>query len=260
MNSLPSSSEKILIVAGASHRGEEYRRVFHESGYQTALVWNHVQFVDFCRVQSPDVILLDSQLADWPLWNAVQATKGFGTTANARCIIFGEQLDSATCENAQRVGVNEWVDAGDGAMGVLAKVSENQSSTTAAEASDRPIDSDRTLERLRVLAHDMVETANRLRPRVPEYGADGPELFGYIEGSGQKIVEKLRGVATLSLHERSLRHDFRNLIGSVTGFSELLLMENGLSQESHIGLRRLREFSREFVGLLDEQKSSAGSY
>ncbi len=58
---------------------------------------------------------------------------------------------------------------------------------------------------------------------------------------------------------RKLRHDFRNMIGSVTGFAELILMESGLSLESTEGLTRLRRNSKEFVDILDLQKAEANA-
>jgi hypothetical protein len=49
------------------------------------------------------------------------------------------------------------------------------------------------------------------------------------------------------------------MIGSVTGFAELIMMEPGISPDSTRGLGRLRERSREFVNVLDEQKAEATS-
>ena len=70
-------------------------------------------------------------------------------------------------------------------------------------------------------------------------------------------IRDSNSVADFSLHDKELRHDFRNMIGSVTGFAELILMESGLSYESTQGLTRLRENSREFVDILDMQKAEA---
>src|SRR5690606_8625169 len=70
--------------------------------------------------------------------------------------------------------------------------------------------SDPSLNRLRELGRDMVRIAERLRPRVAEYGEDGPELFGYIESSSAAIRGKLGGLSDYSLHDKELRHDFRN--------------------------------------------------
>jgi hypothetical protein len=110
---------------------------------------------------------------------------------------------------------------------------------------------------LREVTRDIVNTTVQLKPRVGEYGDDGPELFGYIETSSIAIRKKLNAVEDFSLHDKELRHDFRNMIGSVTGFAELIMMEPDISTESTHGLSRLRERSREFVDLLDAQKAEA---
>ena len=49
------------------------------------------------------------------------------------------------------------------------------------------------------------------------------------------------------------------MIGSVTGFAELIMMEPSISATSSQGMARLRERSREFVEVLDQQKASAGA-
>jgi hypothetical protein len=118
---------------------------------------------------------------------------------------------------------------------------------------------DPCLNRLRELSREILQTAASLRPRLAEFGEDGPELFGYIENSGVAIRKKLNGIADFSLHDKEIRHDFRNMIGSVTGFAELILMESGLSLESTEGLKRLRHNSREFVEILDTQKAEANA-
>ena len=102
-----------------------------------------------------------------------------------------------------------------------------------------------------------MQVSASLKARIGEYGDDGPELFSYIVNSGHEIRKKLNGISDFSLHDKELRHDFRNMIGSVTGFSELILMEGGLSPESTAGLTRLRENSSEFVHILDQQRAGA---
>ena len=47
------------------------------------------------------------------------------------------------------------------------------------------------------------------------------------------------------------------MIGSVTGFAELILMEPGVSPAPAQGMTQLREWSKEFVNILDEQTAEA---
>ena len=73
---------RVLIVAGERTTGERFQQALGESGYQTAVVWNPMQMVEFCRQHEPDFLIADLDLAEYGLWSAVQAVKGIGTLAN----------------------------------------------------------------------------------------------------------------------------------------------------------------------------------
>lgn len=102
-----------------------------------------------------------------------------------------------------------------------------------------------------------------LQPQASEFGEEGPELFGYIISSSRQIVDRLVEIkadpATVdhALYDKGTRHDFRNMIGSVTGFSELILMEPGIPIDAQRGFKRIRQLSASFVSVLDEQKAQA---
>ncbi|MEO0414081.1 MAG: hypothetical protein AAF226_03900, partial [Verrucomicrobiota bacterium] len=126
----------------------------------------------------------------------------------------------------------------------------NQENPMTATAEDT------ALNRLRELTGEVVSITSTLKPNLGEFGDDGGELFSYIEDSGAAIQDKLGEIADqAALADHELRHDFRNMIGSVTGFSELILMEPSLSPSSQEGFNRLRANSKEFVQILDDQKS-----
>ena len=91
-------------------------------------------------------------------------------------------------------------------------------------------------------------------------------MFGYIEKGEQQISSELEKIAMQgsvaaqhALYDKDLRHDFRNMIGSVTGFAELILMESGLNQQATAALTQIRQYSSEFVRLLDAQKAAAAA-
>jgi len=250
---------RVLIVAGERQTGERYQQALGQEGFQTAVVWNPIQMVEFCRQHSPDFLVVDLDLAELGLWSAIQAVRGIGMLANVPFFGLASAANQQLFEKAKNAGF-------------LAVFPTHDSSRQVIEALRREVDRhqapleeeikdivsrDPSLNRLREVARDIIQTALSLRPRVAEYGEDGPELFGYIENSGHEIRKKLNGVADFSLHDKELRHDFRNMIGSVTGFSELILMESGLSFESTEGLTRLRRNSKEFVEILDMQKAEA---
>jgi CheY-like chemotaxis protein len=252
---------KVLIVAGERQTGERYQQALGLEGFQTAVVWNPIQMVEFCRQHSPDFMVVDLDLAELGLWSAVQAVRGIGTLANVPFFGLASAANPQLFDKARTAGFLSVFPTHDSSRLVieaLRREIERVNAPAEAEVVD-VIGRDPSLNRLRELARDIVQTAASLRPRVVEYGEDGPELFGYIENSGIAIRKKLNGVADFSLHDKELRHDFRNMIGAVTGFAELILMEAGLSLESTEGLTRLRRNSKEFVDILDLQKAEANA-
>ena len=280
--------KKVLIVAGELKTGEHFQQVLSQSGYQTALVWNSVQLVDFCGQNDPDFTVIDLDLGGPLMWNALQGIKGMGALANMPVVGISTSADSTSLNDAKNAGLLAVFPKEDGpeslaaALGHLSDHSEGleqmDSGTepvppalsdpepdAAIDFSDRVqfggspefSENETSLSRLKLIVKEIQSTTTGLENKVEEFGEDGPELFGYIMGSGGEIANKLREIGETSLYDQELRHDFRNMIGSVTGFSELILMEPGLSDFAQKGLTRLRECSKDFVELLDEQKALA---
>ncbi len=252
---------RILIVAGERQTGERYQQALGQEGFQTAVVWNPIQMVEFCRQHTPDFMLVDLDLAELGLWSAVQAVRETGALAETPFFGLASTASQPLFEKARAAGFRSVYPTHDGnrqLVEALKREVERARLPAEVEVEDVMGD-DPSLNRLREIARDIVRTAVALRPRIGEYGEDGPELFGYIESSGAAIRKKLNGVPDFSLHDKELRHDFRNMIGSVTGFAELILMESGLSTESTEGLVRLRRNSKEFVEILDVQKAEANA-
>ncbi len=252
---------KVLIVAGERQTGERYQQALGQEGFQTAVVWNPIQMVEFCRQHAPDFILVDLDLAELGLWSAVQAVRGIGTLANVPCFGLASASSQPLFEKAKAAGFRGVYPTHDSSRQIVEALRREIERANAPAEAEIPdvVGNDPSLNELRELARDIMQTAVTLRPRIGEYGEDGPELFGYIESSGLAIRKKLNGVTDFSLHDKELRHDFRNMIGSVTGFAELILMEAGLSQESTEGLTRLRRNSKQFVEILDLQKAEANA-
>lgn len=252
---------RVLIVAGERTTGERFQQALGQSGYQTAVVWNPMQMVEFCRQHEPDFLIADLDLAEYGLWMAVQAVRGIGTLANIPFLGLSSTGNPQLLEKAKAAGFAMVFPTHEGTKTVIEALN-SRSATTAPEAAAEVADvvsRDPSLNKLREIVRDIVTTTQRLKAFLGEYGEDGPELFGYIESSGIEIRKKLNTVEDFSLHDKELRHDFRNMIGSVTGFAELIMMEPTISPVSSQGMARLRERSREFVEVLDQQKASASS-
>ncbi|MAS95311.1 MAG: hypothetical protein CMO55_19095 [Verrucomicrobiales bacterium] len=252
---------KVLIVAGERQTGERFQKALGQEGFQTAVVWNPIQMVEFCRQHAPDIMIVDLDLAELGLWSAVQAVRGIGTLANVPFIGLASTANAQLFEKAKTAGFVSVFPTHESARPVIDLI---QTRLTGGEdevddGDDDIVSRDPSLNRLRELTREIIKTTRDLKPRVSEYGEDGPELFGYIENAGVEIRKKLNTVPDFALHDKELRHDFRNMIGSVTGFAELIMMESGLSSESINGLTSLRHGSKEFVEILDNQKAEANA-
>lgn len=252
---------KVLIVAGERQTGERFQKAMGQEGFQTAVVWNPIQMVEFCRQHAPDFMIVDLDLAELGLWSAVQAVRGIGTLANIPFIGLASTANAQLFEKARAAGFVSVFPTHESARPVIDLIKNKLSGSEESpeDADDDIVSRDPSLNRLRELTRNIIKTTRELKPRVVEYGEDGPELFGYIENAGVEIRKKLNTIADFSLHDKELRHDFRNMIGSVTGFAELIMMESGLSSESINGMTNLRHCSKEFVEILDDQKAEANA-
>ncbi len=250
---------RVLIVAGERTTGERFQEALGQRGYQTAVVWNPMQMVEFCRQHTPDIIVMDLDLAEHGLWSSIQAVKGMGTLANIPLFGLSSTGHPQLLEKAKAAGFSAVYPTHEGTQSVLAALEGRMEEENGLEEEPEAdlVSRDPSLNRLRELTRDVINTTVRLKAHMAEYGADGPELFGYIESAGIAIRKKLNTVEDFSLHDKELRHDFRNMIGSVTGFAELILMEPGVSPAPAQGMTQLREWSKEFVNILDEQKAEA---
>ena len=250
---------RVLIVAGEHTIGERFQEELGRRGHQTAVVCNPMQMVEFCRQHIPDTIVIDLDLAEHGLWTSVQVVKGMGALANVPLLGLSSTDLPKSQEKAGAAGFSAVYPTHVGTQSVLAALEECMEKENGLEEEPQVevISRDPSLNRLRELTRDVIATTVRLKVHMAEYGADGPELFGYIESAGIAICDKLSMVEDFSLHDKVLRHDFRNMVGSVTGFAELILMEPGISPAPAQGLTKLREWSKEFVNILDEQKAGS---
>ena len=242
---------KILIVVPEPSGASFLQEKLSYAGFYTAIVGSAADMLDFCRQHSPDLCLIDLDMEEERLWHAIQGVKALGDLANLPFVGITNTGGGDTLKRAK-----------DHAFGGLVPkdiapetLIQTIKSILMESAQDQlPAAASSSLNRLIELSTEVLAVAENLKGHVGEFGNEGPELFGYITTSGGDISKKLASISESDLTDKELRHDFRNLIGSVTGFSELILMEAGLSPDSHQGLTRLRECSREFVELLDRQK------
>ena len=246
--------KKILIVAGDSSTGSQFQETLSLAGFYTAVVEGVRAMVDFCQQHDPDLCLIDLDIGGDDLWPSIQGLKSLRNLANLPLLGFSNARSSETFQKAKEHGFGGLIPKNSSPENFLNSVHYLAMESAQNQETDTTPSS---LPRLLELSSEVATVTDRLKGNVGEFGAEGLELFGYIENSSVQISDKLASISETDLKDRELRHDFRNMIGSVTGFSELILMEPNLSVVSHKGLTRLRECSREFVELLDHQKEGA---
>ncbi|MCB1235850.1 MAG: response regulator [Verrucomicrobiae bacterium] len=269
---------RILIATGDMITAEGIQGALSSSGFQTAAVTDVHQLVDFCSKHTPDLTVIDLALPGGSVWAAVQAVRRSPATTSMPFLGIGAHVSQTEMQHAFSLGFTtilpQPVNARDLVTAVrhgLAGAESAPSSPPASNITDIHAGAEVTpasdpIARLQQLITEILAIVTRLRPSVSEFGPEGPELFGYIDGSGAEIREKLDSIlaegrekAAIALQDKDLRHDFRNMIGSVTGFAELILMEPSVPAEARPQLTRIRECSRVFVDLLDQQKAAAAA-
>ena len=105
---------------------------------------------------------------------------------------------------------------------------------------------------------------NWLELRLPELGEQGPIAIESMHDAATTLRQRLDpqtvipgGSMPRSVCDRQIRHDFRNLLAAVTGFSEILLLEDNLPQDIKQVLVSLKHDSRQFCNMLDSINESA---
>lgn len=264
---------RVLIAAADPVTAEGVQSALATNGFQTAVVTDCGQLIEFCRQHTPDLTVLDMALSGGSVWSAVQAIRCESRLAAMPIVGVAPSVTDQERQQGMRLGIvaieAKPVSAPNLVMAVRHAI---QSATPATNITQMP-----TPPAAQASANDPVNVLLRqsreirtltaeLKPQVAAFGDEAPELFAYIENSGQQIEEELSRIAAegpersaIALQDKDVRHDFRNMIGSVTGFSELLLMEPTVEGQSRARFIRIREICRAFCDLLDEQKAAAAA-
>jgi CheY-like chemotaxis protein len=276
--------KRILIAISHADEATRLQQALELQGHRTARLEDGGQFLGFCQQHQPDLVIVDVDLPVVNGWAAVHGLRGEESTKAIPAIGLSAHASPMEQQQAQSIGfqhliakpmdmdrmlasVEQTLLAGPAPGVGMPSMAEVQPVVeVAAPVSTPDIDGGdgASFEQVHAVAKSIGELVNGLRPHASVLGSDGPEMFSYIEKGEQQIsgelgkIEAQGPVATENaLYDKDLRHDFRNMIGSVTGFAELILMEAGLDQNLASALRQIRHYSSEFVRLLDAQKAAA---
>jgi len=281
--------KRILIADSNPDDASRLQQALELRGHRTARLEDGGQFLGFCQQHQPDLVIVDVDLPVVNGWAAVHGLRADDSTRAIPAIALSGHASAVEAQQAQSIGFQHLmakpldmdamlrsvedamaggvplgIGLGDGR--VQAPSPNMAGSTPGASVSSIGADDDCSFERVRGVARCIAELIDSLRPSVHSLGSEGPELFGYISEGEKQITAEMNAIEARgpevyehALYDKDLRHDFRNMIGAVTGFAELILMEPGLDQQLASALTQIRQYSTEFVRLLDAQKAAAAA-
>ncbi len=261
---------RILIAAGDLVTAEGIQSALSSAGFQTAVVSDCQQLLSFCGQHTPDLAVIDFELSGGSVWTTAQSLRGDARLAQMPMVGVAGHLSEPELQHAHAIGFAAVESKPVSVQSLVNSVRKALSATTATNITQMPqpqSSNPSVHDPVGILLQQINEIRNLtadLKPGVASYGEEAPELFEYIENSGNQIHEELLRISANgvehsahALQDKDLRHDFRNMIGSVTGFSELLLMEPAVQGEVNRKFTRIRVICREFCNILDEQKAVA---
>lgn len=262
-----------IVIVGQDQEAAQFLKTELESrGCRTALLPQVETLPQFCASYAPDLGIIDFDGLRGDLWEILEKTRTATPKGTPLLGVSTGDVESLA-QAVKNRGVGQVISKPFSAealtqavRGVLQPGAPAKTETPSLKAVASPAASAGPVSPLGTLNEFMREIRSLvewLQPQTREFGEEGPELFGYIEGSSQQIMSRLMEIAghpasaDQALYDKGTRHDFRNMIGSVTGFSELILMEPGVPIDCQRGFKRIRQLSASFVSVLDEQKAQA---
>ncbi len=230
--------------------------------------------VAFCREYHLDLVLLDLRVGD--ARDAVRLLKGREMTSSIPIVGISASVET---EGAERAALNDlcgvldgslprvelaqtlqqWLPNNENLVERLGEQGERELYLNSVQESHKE-----PLVVMLGLSERILVLAGKLKIWADQFGEDGPEMFDYVEKSSQQMHRRLCEIAChdlegreRQLRDREVRHDFRNILASVRGFTDLILMEDGIPERALTGLREICACSNEFVEWLDVEKAAA---
>lgn len=229
--------------------------------------------VAFCREYHLDLVLLDLRMGD--ARDAVRLLKGCELTSAIPIVGISVGSEVAGAEGESSSDLCKVVDGGLPRMELahvlrqcLPKKENRAESLGEQGARELYMNSvqESHKEPLVVmlgLSERILILAAKLKVSAGKFGEDGPEMFAYVEKSSRQMHRRLSEIAShdregreRQLRHREVRHDFRNILASVRGFTDLILMEEGIPENALRGLREICECSKQLVDCLDTEKNA----
>lgn len=273
---------RILIADADPLRACHLEVDLNDLGIKAVSVVSGEMAVAFCREYDLDLVLLDLSMTD--AWDAVRLLRQHDATAtmpivgistssgevDAECAVSGsdelcgrldgdlQRLDLAQALRNCLPGVQSRV-SGDDERVVNEPVESKGAYLNSALDDHAEQDN---LQVLLALSDRILNLTESLKTSADQFGEDGPEMFDFVEKSSLQMHRRLNEIVAAQepdethLADREVRHDFRNILASVRGFTDLILMEEGIPETAIEGLREICFCSSQFVECLDAEKNT----
>lgn len=254
---------RVLIADANPERACHLEADLLDLGVKAISVVSGEMAVAFCREYELDLILLDLGMSD--ARNSVRLLRECESTMKIPIMGFSGGDDETGWEELYGVldGNLERLELAQELLkclpGWVAPISNGGESGESME----PLYENPLVELLR-LSERIQELARELKSSAGEFGPDGPEMFKFVEKSSHQMHQHLIELESSEpelqknrLRDREVRHEFRNILASVRGFTDLILMEEGIPENLVTGLKEICDCSNQFVEWLDAEKLAA---
>jgi len=267
---------RVLIADADPVRACHLEADLSDSGIKAISVVSGEIAAAFCREYDLDLVLLDLEMSD--ARDAVRLLRECEVAAGIPIMGISAGGDGSEDDGAEWEGLCGILDGGLERLELAQELrkclqkGEKSEGKTKSEMGVEAVDftdSERCLyENPLVVLLDLSErilaVADKLKDSASEFGPDGPEMFGFVEKSAVQMHKRLVEIASgepdqqeSSLRDSEARHDFRNILASVRGFTDLILMEEGIPDNLVVGLKEICDCSDQFVEWLDAEKTAA---
>lgn len=262
---------RLLIFEQDPSEAVRLSQYLQRAGYAVASVTTGRQAAGFIRDYDFEIFLVNLVDPQEAMMSAIPELRRHTEAAQVRVLAMVSDPDSIRV--AEALGADGMVTVPFENSDLLRKITELLENSCAAvtfiadsmeneEGSDASLRDDGAS--FKSITEVIVSEVACLSRHLPELGDQGPLALENMEEAVGSLGRRLDADTVIpgknvpaSVYNRQERHDFRNLLAAINGFSEILLLEDGLPENVKTRLQRIKKASRQFCTLLDNVKESA---
>lgn len=257
---------RILIFEPDAREALHLSQFYQNSGFAVATVNTARQAVSFVREYEFEAMLASLSTEEMG-YTAVAEVKS--RAQGAKVAVLAILPDESLSVAAREAGCDDCVVRPVENDELLRKTVEILENTQKPEQVIRNMDAETNSQQQPAfgsLADSLCEGVKWLETRVDELGDQGPIAIESMRDAALSLRDQLHPEKVSpgsdlpdSVRDHRMRHDFRNLLAAVNGFSEILLLDDGLVGDVRERVSVIKKESREFCNLLDAIRDSAAA-